>query len=830
VPEGPRELGDTVLADGASTPAGAADVGLALAAGVVLAGRWEVLGLLGSGGMGSVYRARDRELDELVAVKVLRRELARTPAMLERFRREVKLARRVTHPNVARTFDIGEHGELRFLTMELLDGRPLSAMIARERRLSPARAAALGRAVGAGLAAAHAAGVVHRDLKPDNVVVERSGRVVITDFGIARALEAEGGGGETQGAVLGTPLYMAPEQVTHAEPIGPAADVFALGCMLFEMVTGRPPWTGATPLAIAAARLVGEAPDPSALAPGLPPALVDLIRRMLARQVAGRPASAEEVQAALAATSLGVGATTVPSLAPPAESGRVAPPSASIPSVGGASSGPWSAPKSLAVLPIENRGTAADAYLAAGLTDDLVDLLSGSPGLRVRPRSVAERAARGGSPDEGPRDPREVGRELDVQAVVSGELRRHGDLLQASVRVVTVEDGFQLWAGRFRTPADEFLRIGDEAAAAIAGALTAPHVSARVAPTDARAIDLHLRGRYLLRRTWGATPEAIPLLREAVERAPHDPEIRLTYARALVRAASVGEAGADAAATAWGIIDEALRAEPDRAEARLARGALHVMRGELFDGLADLRAALEGAPDLHEALTSLGDVLVDAGAIDGARALLERAIFLEPEHLLPRMALARLRGLHGDAEGALEALGEAPPDAVDAGAYWVIRARLALWSNDRREAELIRARYVASAPPGLLREAAGIVSGVVLGDVRLDDALVRERFAVAPGSSARIAAFHHQFGAEIMARGGDLVGALAAVVAAEQRGAFDVLWVERCPALAPVRGEAAFRAAAQRIEARAERVRLALGDLASGRVAGRVAPRSHAPT
>src|SRR5690606_23850943 len=217
-----------------------------------------------------------------------------------------------------------------------------------------------------------------------------------------------------------------------------------------------------------------------------------------------------------------------------------------------------------------------------------------------------------------------------------------------------VDDGFQLWAGRFRTPAEEFLRIGDEAAAAIASVLAAQPVAARPPPTDPRAMDLHLRGRYLLRRPWGATPEAIPLLREAVERAP---AFSLTYARALGGGVGNGGVGADAAMAAWTIIEETLRATPDLAEARLARGSLRMARGDLFEGLADLRAALESEPDLEEALASIGDVLVDANVPDGALPLLERAIFLEPEHLMPRMALARMRTLHGDPAGGRAALG-----------------------------------------------------------------------------------------------------------------------------------------------------------------------------
>jgi serine/threonine-protein kinase len=177
----------------------------------LVAGRYEIQGLLGSGAMGTVYRARDRELDETVALKVLRKDLAAAQGMLERFRREVKLARRVTHRNVARTFDIGEHAGERFLTMEFIEGEMLGARVARLGRLDVGAACAIAADVCAGLSAAHAAGVLHRDLKPENVIVAKDGRSVITDFGIARAL-AEVEAARTGGGLVGTPAYMSPSK------------------------------------------------------------------------------------------------------------------------------------------------------------------------------------------------------------------------------------------------------------------------------------------------------------------------------------------------------------------------------------------------------------------------------------------------------------------------------------------------------------------------------------------------------------------------------------------------------------------------------------------
>ena len=278
-------------------------------------GRYVLCDLLGTGGMGSVYRALDTELDELVALKVLRPELTRSGEMVERFRREVKLARRVTHPNVARTFDIGEHHGERFLTMELIEGESLATVLSREGALRLPRAIEIAEAIATGLSAAHAAGVVHRDLKPDNVLIERRkaqaareptdgletdrlGRIVLTDFGIARAYLEPARALTRGGMTLGTPEYMAPEQLEMKTEIDARADLYAVGVILYEMVVGDRPWNGDSPFSIAAARLVGPPPDPRARAV-LPDALADIIMRCMARRPDDRFARAEEVRVAL---------------------------------------------------------------------------------------------------------------------------------------------------------------------------------------------------------------------------------------------------------------------------------------------------------------------------------------------------------------------------------------------------------------------------------------------------------------------------------------------------------------------------------------------------
>jgi len=253
-------------------------------AGQTLAGRYDVLELVGVGGMGAVYRARDRELDEVVALKVIKRELAAVPAMVERFRYEVKLARRVTHVNVARTFELGTADGVMYCTMELIEGESLSKKLARG-KLPVGEAVAVACALCDGLAAAHAADVIHRDIKPDNVLLAADGRVVLADFGVAAV------GVARAGELSGTPAYMAPEQA-RGDAAKPASDVFSVGVVLREMLTGA-----RTPL------------GPSE---GVPEELMRVVEQATASTLERRFANAAGLRAALAPWAHPGRAQTVP--------------------------------------------------------------------------------------------------------------------------------------------------------------------------------------------------------------------------------------------------------------------------------------------------------------------------------------------------------------------------------------------------------------------------------------------------------------------------------------------------------------------------------------
>ena len=254
--------------------------------------RYRILGLLGKGGMGSVYLARDRDLDREVALKVIRPHLAGEPGILERFKREIQLSSRITHRNVLRVHDLGQSGDLHFLTMEYVPGRDLATLLKQDGRPALDRALKIFRQICEGLAAAHARQVLHRDLKPQNILVDRDDHVHISDFGLAKSLEAEGMTGT--GALVGTPHYMSPEQV-KGETADQRADIYALGVILYELLTGSLPFKGGSGWEVALRRLQGPPVPATELNPEIPEYLKDILERCMSADKTQRYASVEEI-------------------------------------------------------------------------------------------------------------------------------------------------------------------------------------------------------------------------------------------------------------------------------------------------------------------------------------------------------------------------------------------------------------------------------------------------------------------------------------------------------------------------------------------------------
>jgi eukaryotic-like serine/threonine-protein kinase len=750
----------------------------------VLANRYELLGLIAVGGMGSVYRARDRELEEIVALKMLRRELVDMPGMLDRFRNEAKLARRVSHVNVARMFDISEHEGEKFLTMEFIDGESLWSVLARTGPLEITRVLNIAYAVCAGLSSAHAAGVVHRDLKPDNVLLAKDGRVVITDFGVARAL-FNISGLQTVGMNVGTPAYMAPEQVEGRPNVDARADIYALGLMLYEMSTGKRAWTGDTAFTVAAARLSAPPPDPRTRRPDLPTSFAEVVLRCLARRPEERFTTVDEVIAELGLTTL----PTVPGGVPPRVAVRS--PSVTPPPNQDASPAPATGDKTVAVLPFRNAGPKEDAYLAEELTDDLIDNLSMTRGLKVRARGAVLKYR------DVERDSRELGRELDVQVVVEGSVRRAHGNVRIHARLTSVADGFQLWAKRFDRPEQDVLSINDDAAAAIAAALTVDREGAgRAAPSNPAAVDLYLRARHEYRQFWGKNQErALDLFDQAEALAPNDPMILSGKALAMTRRAFFSGTGADQAIS---VMRQVLAAAPNLAEARLSLGTALLQTGDAKGAISELRQAVLLGPGLAEAHTALGRVLVEAGALREGMSYLKNAIGLDPDEPLAAPNLARAYALLGDWahvepwEGKARRLTSLP-----------MYARFCLWRRDVAGMEALLAEARA------LGEAAGagsIVLEGVLQRVRSGDREAPSFGPAASGQELRRRVFQLQLEIELRAERGELDEALDRLRMSVESGLFDLTWLDLCPLLAEMRADPRFGPLREVVEQRAEEI------------------------
>ena len=288
----------------------------------VIADRYELGRTLGAGGMARVVEAHDRVLDRQVAVKLLRDDIATDPAVRERFLGEARTAARFNHPNAVTVFDTGQDGSQPWIVMELIAGEDLSERLARGGRLDEVESVGIADAVLAALGAAHADGFVHRDVKPGNIMLLDDGGVKLADFGIAKGLQEMTAGLTATGQIIGTAKYLSPEQV-DGNPASPASDVYAMGCVLYEMLTGQPPYTGESPIGIALAHTRDPVPNVLKARPDVSPEVAAVVTRALAKDPAERYTDAGEMRRALRGEDVGGAFATTRVLAPPAAATQV---------------------------------------------------------------------------------------------------------------------------------------------------------------------------------------------------------------------------------------------------------------------------------------------------------------------------------------------------------------------------------------------------------------------------------------------------------------------------------------------------------------------------
>ena len=736
--------------------------------GQVLAGRYEVLGVLGAGGMGTVYRARDRELDEVVALKTLQRCMLDGPDALERFRREVKLARRVTHRNVARTFDIGEMGEDKFLTMELIDGPSLGRVLGERGGLPLAEALRVAVAIAEALVAAHAAGVIHRDLKPDNVMLARDGRVVVTDFGIAVAGALDAAHPDA-GMVIGTPAYMSPEQLAGA-PLGPRSDLYALGLVLHEMLTGQRVFTGDV-FADVAARPLRAPPDIAALRQDLPPALVEATKRLLARAPADRPADAEAARALLTAIEAGL---------------TNSPPTPALLAHAGV--------RSLAVYPLRWGGPAVDEWIAQGLTDDLQDSLCLVRGLRVRARAA---------PQDGD-DGRAHGRRAGVDLVVDGSVRRRGEGVRVRLRLTGVHDGEPLWTCRHDAAIGDLLALVDritDALARAAGAVTPLAPAPARAGVDPEAIELYMRARARPLMFVADNP-AVDLLERALARAPRDPRILAAHAVASARAmVRLGGELQRRMARARESAELAVALAPELAEPWIALAHVRNAGNDSPGAVRAVKRALANGPSVAEGHELAARLLGEADRFDDATRLAEQARWLDPGLLYASLELVRIHALRGDVAAVTRELAvmRVTHPMQDA----IISSRLTLWLGQQLfDPKLPPAGLTALSAAFADNMRAAFATRALSAEGRARLAGIVEQ--APPGS--RMRRFFGQMLCEILVTIGDLDGAETALAGSVAEGLEDLAWIDRCRLLDPLRARPSFEAHREVVSARAAAV------------------------
>jgi TolB-like protein len=402
-------------------------------------GPYEIQSPLGAGGMGEVYRATDTKLGRDVALKVLPAEMAQDPERLGRFRREAKALAQLDHPNIVTIYSVEESDGIHFLTMQLVEGRPLDRLICAG-GLPLEQIVEIASALGDALAAAHEKGIVHRDLKPANVMVSHERRVKVLDFGLAKDVRGSNLGDATMtsdsrtevGVVMGTPAYMSPEQ-TSGRPLDHRTDIFSLGVLLHEMATGRRPFEGTSSAELVSAILRDTPPSVTDVRPDLPSDLARIVRRCLEKDPRHRLQTARDVSnefrdLARHASRPAPVSTAAARMAPPPDSGAVR-----------AHEGFW-----VAVLPFKHAGSNPDlAALADGLTDDTITGLSKFSYLRVIARSSTSRFANQAV------DIRSAGKELGARYVIEGSLRQARTKLRLAVQLVDTVSGAHLWTENY---------------------------------------------------------------------------------------------------------------------------------------------------------------------------------------------------------------------------------------------------------------------------------------------------------------------------------------------------------------------------------------------
>jgi serine/threonine protein kinase/Tfp pilus assembly protein PilF len=563
-----------------------------------LAGRYTIERELGRGGMALVFLAHDLRHHRLVAIKVLRPELAAALGA-ERFLREIEIAAGLTHPHILPLYDSGDADGLLYYVMPYVEGESLRDRLDRERQLPLEDALQIGREVADGLTYAHSLGVVHRDIKPENVLFQ-AGHAVVSDFGIARAVSAAGRDQLTAtGIAVGTPAYMSPEQAAGGRQLDGRSDLYSLACVLYEMLAGTPPYTGPTAQAILARCLTDPVPPLRTVRETVPLAVERAVMKALAKVPADRFASAAAFAEALAQ----------PAVARPS-------------------------PRSVAVLPFLNLSADPEnEYFADGITEDVIAQLSKIRALKVISRtSVMPFKKREQSL-------REIGAKLQVATLLEGSVRRVGDRVRIVAQLIDAETDQHLWAETYDRQLTDIFVIQADVALHIAAALKA-ELSAdektrihKEPTSDLQAYQLYLQGRHwFIRYTQEGMGKSLEYFEQAIAK---DANYALAYAGAALAYSELREIGAlrpdEAYARSKLAVAKALELDSELAEAHSVLAVLKFECDFEWAGAEqEFKRALELNPSSADTYDYYGRMLSALERYDEATAMVKRAQELDP--------------------------------------------------------------------------------------------------------------------------------------------------------------------------------------------------------
>jgi serine/threonine protein kinase/tetratricopeptide (TPR) repeat protein len=646
-----------------------------LAAGTTFASRYEVIGELGIGGMGRVYKARDTEINEEVAIKLLKPEIVSDETTVERFRNELILSRKIAHKNICKMYHMATEGLTPYITMEYVQGEDLKSYIKRHGKLSHDEALTIATQVCEGLVEAHELGIVHRDLKPQNIMIDEQGRAKIMDFGIARSVEAPG---VTQtGIMIGTPAYISPEQAEGIEA-DQRADIYALGVVLFEMVTGSVPFKGDTALSVALKHKAVQPAEPKELNPEVSAELNSLIMICMEKDRERRYQTTKDLLSDLQNIEAGLplGERKLPPKKKhprkkhPVNWRRVflygAVPALLLSIITGAVylyMNRAATIHSIAVLPFENlTGDAEQEYFVDGIADELIGKLG-----RIKSFQRVISFWTASQYKEAKRPLREIAEELDVEAVVTGSVQKSGGSVSLRVRLMQVLPEEQnLWEETYDRPLTDVLVMSGEIAQSVAREIRirlTEEEETRLASArqvNPETYQAYLKGMSLIDAAElgpNVVNQAITFFNEAIEKDPTDP---MAYAGLALGYSTIGHSY-DPTPDAWprarAAADRALRLDPELAEGYAALADVKFYYEWDWEGAerAFLKAN-ELNPNLAMNHYHYSWFLAEMGRRDEAIKEHKRAQELDPLTLLHTAWLGGLYTLYGEYALAKEEL------------------------------------------------------------------------------------------------------------------------------------------------------------------------------